>query len=187
MTPPPPDDPLDSDDPVLTPYERAVLLGLWLFAVCLPDLAVWVASDATRPPILTLLTLGITAPFFGRALARVRLIGVLPSEPRSLDHLPPVLARMVREADAIRQELHHHYLEQSLERAWMLTREFAKLPSDLRDGRERSIAAIAAVHALIDLHADPGHVAGSVRRTRLAAALAEFATSLAEPASTGFR
>lgn len=140
-------------------------------------------------PILWLVSVGALAPVMGRVLGQVGALAALPSEARPLPHLPPMLARLVHEAAAIRDELDLHGLDAVLERAWILTCEFDQLPAGLRIGLDRSHAALDPVRALIELRAQPGRtrVAESQHCARLAAALAEFEASLAEPASVGFR
>ena len=194
MTPPPPDEhivPADDapDAAVLTRFERAVLFGLWLCAGWLPVLFMWVGTgfeDFVGAVIFWLLALAVTAPLVSRALGHVGTLVALPPETRPLTHLTPALAGLVREAAAIREDLGHD-LEAALGRAWILTCEFDQLPADQQASRERSHAALAPLRALFDQRARARRTHANNTRRTLAAALAAFETSLAEPTAHGFR
>jgi hypothetical protein len=181
-----------SHDAVLTPPERFMVFFLWIALSGLPVLTMWVLTGyfgLFYSPMMWLFTAGVTLPVMGRVLGRVDPFAALPPEPQPLPHLPPELARMVHEAAAIRDELAVEGLGVALERAWILTCEFDQLPSELRAHRERSLAALAPVRALIDLRAHPGRtrLKRSHQRERLLAALHEFEASLAAPTHFGFR
>ena len=182
---------VDPDDAVLAAWERHLVLVLWLLAAWLPALALWVVFGYFGffyAPLLWLLTLGASAPAMGSVLGHIGAIEALPPESRPLLHLPPVLAGLVREAAAIRRELHRHGLEPALERAWILTCEFNNLPAEQRAGLDRSRDALTGIRALIDLRADGrARVTDSFHSARLDAALTDFETSLAEPGCLGFR
>lgn len=183
---------VDPDDAVLAPWERYLVLALWLLAAWLPSLALWVVFGyfgLFYAPLLWLLTLGASAPAMGSVLGHTGDLEALPPESRPLLHLPPALAGMVREAAAIRRELHSNGLEPALERAWILTCEFNSLPAEQRAGLDRCLEALTDIRALIDLRAEPGRarVTDAFHRNRLSCALTDFETSLAEPGCVGFR
>lgn len=183
--------PLRPDDAVLRPGERLMVFALWILLSGVPSLTTWALTGYFGyfySPLLWLFMLGVTQPLLARMVGHVEALSALPAAP-ALPHLHPELARMAHEAAEIRDELELVGLERSLERAWILARDFDRLPHHLRADRERSHAALAPVQALVDLRAQPGRprLREKHQRERLAAALAQFTATLREPVHFGFR
>lgn len=180
------------DDAVLNPGERLMVFILWFFLSAAPSLVLWVFTDYFGnfySPFIWLVTAGLSQPFMARVLGQVDAFAALPPEPRALSHLHPELARLVHEAAAIRDELALHGLDTAMERAFILLTDFDRLPAELRAGLGPGVAALAVIRELIDLRTRPGRPRLRERQQseRMADALAAFAATLAEPASTGFR
>ncbi|WAS95796.1 hypothetical protein [Nannocystis punicea] len=176
---------------VLTRDERFVVFLLWLGFAWIPSLTLWALTGyfgTFYSPLLWVVTLGASTPAMSRVLGQVEPVEALPPAEPASPHLPPALARLVEEAAAIRDELAAGELETALERAWILSNELEQLPH-AGIALERSRAALAAVHELLELRARPGRtrVSRDRVRARLDTALAQFIASLVEQTRIGFR